>query len=110
MGQPQVWQAILVATSVSGYPSGEDIFRTGGYMNNIGYSDAKMDQLIDASTNTPGLSGLFAYEDYAAAQQPVIFLPNEVYPVLVRKGLHGINDFINPLGAWAPEKLTCDAP
>ena len=36
-----------------------------------------MDQLIDQSTDKPGMDGLFKYEDYASAQQPVIFLPVE---------------------------------
>jgi peptide/nickel transport system substrate-binding protein len=66
-----------------------------------------MDKLIAASTNEPGMAGLFSYEDFASAQQPVIFLPNEQYSILVRNGLHGVEDFINPLGAWAPEKLYC---
>lgn len=109
VGQPQDWEAILIAEDLSAFPSGEDLFGSAGYLNNNGYSDKIMDQLIDKSTNQPGLDGLFAYEDYAAAQQPVIFLPNEQYSVLVRKGLHGIQDFMNPLGMWAPEKLFCTA-
>jgi peptide/nickel transport system substrate-binding protein len=55
------------------------------------------------------MGGLFAYEDFASAQQPVIFLPNEQYSILVRNGIHGVQDFINPLGVWAPEKLYCTA-
>ncbi len=107
--EPTAWQAILVAENLSAYPSGEDLFVTGGYLNNNGYSDKKMDALVTQSTNQPGLGGLYAYQDYASAQQPVIFLPNEQYSLLVRNGLHGVADFINPLGAWAPEKLYCTA-
>jgi peptide/nickel transport system substrate-binding protein len=110
VGQPQSWQAILVAETLAAYPSGEDLFKTGGYLNNNGYSDKTMDKLVDESTDRPGLSGLFAYEDYAAAQQPVIFLPNVEYSILVRKHVHGIRSFMNPLGMWAPEKLFCTAP
>jgi peptide/nickel transport system substrate-binding protein len=107
VGQPQAWQAILIGMNLGAYPSGEELFAQGAALNNNGYNDAHMDQLIKQSTDAPGMDGLFAYQDYASAQQPVIFLPNERYSVLVRKGLHGVQDFLNPLGAWAPEKLYC---
>lgn len=106
---PQSWEAILIAEDMASYPSAEDLFKTGGYLNNNGYSNKKMDDLIDKSTNQPGLDGLFAYQDYTSAQQPVIFLPNEQYSILVRKNLRGMQDFMNPLGMWAPEKLFCTA-
>lgn len=107
VGAPQAWQAILVAENLSAYPSGEGLFVTGAYFNNNGYADTKMDKYIAASTDAPGLDGLFAYENYAEEQQPVIFLPVETYAILARNGLHGVRDFINPLGYWAPEKLYC---
>ena len=109
-GPGQGWQAMLFASEVNAYPSGEAEFRTGGFYNTNGYSDTKMDALVDASTNKPGLGGLFAFEDYASAQQPVIFLPVEAYALLVRNGLNGAEDFINPLGLWAPDQLYCTAP
>jgi peptide/nickel transport system substrate-binding protein len=107
VGPPAGWQALFLAMDIGGYPSGEGQFTTGGFYNNNGYSDKTMDQDIAASTNKPGLAGLFAYEDYASAQQPVIFLPVEKYSVLVRNGLHGVADFINPLGDWSPDQLYC---
>jgi peptide/nickel transport system substrate-binding protein len=110
VNQPTAWQAILIGEDLSPFPSGEGLFATGAFYNNNGYSSPEMDKLINASTDNPGLAGLFAYEDYAAAQQPVIFLPNPQYSLLVRNGLHGVGDFINPLGYWAPEKLYCTAP
>jgi len=109
VGPPAAWQAILLATTISAYPTGEGSFVTGAYYNNNGYTDPRMDKLITASTDEPGIDGLYAYEDYAAEQQPVIFLPVEKYSVLVRNGLHGVDDFINPLGFWSPDQLTCDA-
>jgi len=109
VGAPEKWEAILLATTINPYPTGEAQFLTGAFYNNNGYSDPTMDKLITASTDQPGMNGLFAYEDYAAEQQPVIFLPVEKYSVLVRNGLHGVNNFINPLGFWSPEQLTCDA-
>jgi peptide/nickel transport system substrate-binding protein len=110
VGPPAGWQAILIAMDIPAFPSGEGQFTTGGFYNNNGYSSKEMDRLIAQSTDQPGLAGLFAYQDYASAQQPVIFLPNEKYAVLVREGLHGIDDFFNPLGAWSPDQLYCTAP
>lgn len=109
VNEPQNWEAILMASDISAYPTGEEDFATGGYLNNNGYSTPEMDKLIAQSTNLPGMDGLFAFEDFASAQEPVVFLPNEQYSILVRNGLHGVDDFINPLGYWAPEKLYCDA-
>jgi peptide/nickel transport system substrate-binding protein len=109
-GPGQGWQAMLFASNLTPYPSGEAEFRTGGFYNTNGYSNAKMDGLVDASTNQPGLGGLFAYEDYANQQQPVIFLPVEAYAVLVRNGLEGVKNFLNPLGYWDPGSLYCTAP
>lgn len=109
-GPPQGWQAMLFANNMNFYPSGEAEFRTGGFYNTNGYSNPKMDQLVDVSTNKPGLAGLFAYQDYATQQQPVIFLPVEAYALLVRNGLNGVYNFINPLGLWSPEQLSCTAP
>ncbi len=112
VGQPQAWQAILIGMDLGAYPSGEELFSRGAALNNNGYASPQMDRFIAQSTDEPGMGGLFAYEDYASVQQPVIFLPNERYSVLVRKGLHGVQDFLNPLGSWAPEKLfcSCNAP
>jgi len=104
------WDVGILATGAPFYPSGEAQFETGAYQNEGGYSDKKMDQLIDASVNQPGLDALFAYEDYNSAQQPVIFLPRDTIPVLVNDRLHGIYDFVNPAGAYSPEQLWCSVP
>jgi peptide/nickel transport system substrate-binding protein len=109
-GVPQGWEAMMFASQVNAFPSGEAEFKTGGFYNSNGYSDPTMDRLIDASTNKPGLDGLYAYQDYASAQQPVIFLPDEAYSVLVRNGLQGVQNFLNPLGMWDPAALYCTAP
>jgi peptide/nickel transport system substrate-binding protein len=107
---PQKWQAILMANTINAFPSGENGFLSGSFYDNNGYSNPQMDSDINASTYQPGLAGLFAFEDFTAAQQPVIFLPVEKYSILVRNGLHGIPEFISPLGYWDPSALTCTAP
>ena len=109
-GPPQGWEAMLFATDINAFPSGEAEFKTGGFYNSNGYANPAMDKLIDASTNTLGFGGLYAYEDYASAQQPVIFLPVEAYAVLVRNGLLGVNNMLNPLGFWDLSALHCAAP
>ncbi len=105
----QAWQAILLGSTLSAYPSGEGNFNTGGFYNDNGYSNPQMDADIAASTDKPGLAGLFAYEDFTAAQQPVIFLPEEKYSILARNGLEGIDNFISPIPLWAPDALYCTA-
>lgn len=109
-GVPQGWEAMLFAEDINAYPSGEAAFKTGGFYDSNGYSNATMDRLIDQSTNEPGFGGLYAYQDYASAQQPVIFLPDEAYTLLVRNGLQGVQNFLNPLGMWDPSALYCTAP
>jgi peptide/nickel transport system substrate-binding protein len=110
VNQPANWEAILIAEDLAAYPTGEGMFATGAYLNNNGYSSPVMDKFIAQSTNEPGMQGLAAFQDFASAQQPVIFLPTEQYSVLIRDGLHGVQDFMNPMGYWAPEKLYCTAP
>jgi peptide/nickel transport system substrate-binding protein len=101
------WETAGLGLSIGGYPSGEDEFETGSYGDDGGYSDKKMDALIDASVDTPGLAGLYAWEDYTAAQVPVLFLPVDDNILLVRDRLRGLNDFISPLGALSPDQLYC---
>jgi peptide/nickel transport system substrate-binding protein len=107
---PKNWEAILITDPAGSFPSGESYFETDAFYNYNNYSNPKMDALIQQSIAEPGLAGLYAYEDFASEQQPVIFLPNEEYSLVIRKGLHGVEDFTDPFGAWAPEKLYCTAP
>jgi peptide/nickel transport system substrate-binding protein len=109
LGPPAGWEAIIDASTENAFPSGENGFMTGSFYDQNGYSDKHMDELINASTYQPGLAGLFAYEDYTAVSLPVIFLPVEKFSILVRNGLHGVENFINPLGFWAPDALYCTA-
>jgi peptide/nickel transport system substrate-binding protein len=108
--QPAAWEAALYANELSAFPSGEAFFATGSFYDDNGYSSKLMDQYIAASTTKPGLGGLFAYEDYASAQQPVIFLPVEKYAVLARNGIHGLQDFMSPTSSWSPEQIYCTGP
>jgi peptide/nickel transport system substrate-binding protein len=108
-GPPAGWESAYIYMNLSPYPSGEGLFRTGAFQNNGQYSDRAMDALIDASVNKPGLSGLYAYEDYASAQQPVVFVGGQKITVLVRDRIHGVKQFLDPVGQYAPEQLYCTA-
>ena len=104
------WEAAGLGQSTAGFPSGEDLFGTNSYENAGGYSDPKMDKLIAESTDEPGLSGLFAYENYASAQQPVIFMELGTISMLVHDRIHGAANFIDPAYNYYPDQLYCPAP
>jgi len=101
------WDFAILATEPAYYPSGEGLLQTGAFSNEGHYSDPTMDRLIEDSVNKPGLKALFTYENYASAQQPILFLPRDTIPVLVNNRLHGIADFVNPYGWYTPEQLYC---
>ncbi len=101
------WEAAGLGETLGGYPSGEYLFKTGSAENSGGYSDKMIDTLIDRSTNEPGLQGLFDYEDYASAQQPVIFEQHTAQPILANDRIHGVENFVDPAGNYYPEQLYC---
>jgi len=104
------WEAAGLGESAVGYPSGEDLFKPGSFGNAGGYSDPTMDKLIDESTNQPGLQGLYDYETYASAQQPVIFQETSSIPLLVNNKIQGAENFIDPLYNYYFENLSCPVP
>lgn len=106
--EPQAWEAAQLGTYANPYPSGEGQFATKAGGNNGGYTDPHMDRLIAASIDKPGLAGLYDYEIYAAAQQPVIFLPTEDHLDLVSNRVHGVDGFGDG-GLLAPDTLYCTA-
>lgn len=108
-GPPTGWQATGFGQPAQPYPSGEAQFETGANQNQEGYSDPKMDRLIDASTTNPDIKYLYAYELYASAQQPAIFSPRLRPVILVNNRLHGMADFLDPVGMFAPDQLYCTA-
>jgi peptide/nickel transport system substrate-binding protein len=108
--QPTRWEAGGTGSPAQNYPSGETDYATGAFQNLAGYSDPKMDALINASVNTPGRQNLFDYETYLSTQQPVIFFATGLPVILASNRLHGLRDFVDPVGQFAPEQLTCTAP
>ncbi len=84
------------------YPSGETLFTTKGGFNPGGYSDATMNQIIN--TTTFGTAKLTQYAKYAAEQLPVLYQPNPVTPIEIKKTLKSTIGFTpNPLANFMPE-------
>jgi peptide/nickel transport system substrate-binding protein len=109
-GSPQGWQTATLSMTLSSYPSGEGMFTTAGFFNSGGYSDKTMDKLIDESVNNPGLDGLYAFEDYASAQQPVLFMASGDIIIMTRNRIHGVENFVDSTDQYYPDALYCAAP
>lgn len=77
------WEASMLVWSYNPdyYPSGDGLFNASGGSNYGDYSNPKMDQLISDSAQENGIKALYAYENYAYEQVPVIFLPYPEYMV-----------------------------
>jgi peptide/nickel transport system substrate-binding protein len=82
-------------------PSGEDLFATGAGSNSGSYSDPKMDRLITATEQQNGVQPMYAYQDYASQQLPVIFQANGYTISAISDHVGGVNT--NPLGSIVPE-------
>lgn len=63
------------------YPSGDEIFSTGAAANYGGYSDSTMDKLIGDTIAASSPAAMGPYQDYAAKQLPVLWMPT-AYPQL----------------------------
>jgi len=108
------WSAALVPITTPAVPDGNGYWNRGedgSWGLNVGhFNDPRMDQLIKAATTQPGPAGLYDYQDYAAAQQPALFLPQGLQLLMVSAQLHGVEDFFNAMGLWSPEYLSVDDP
>jgi peptide/nickel transport system substrate-binding protein len=85
------------------YPSGEQNFLSGASSNWGGYANAQMNALIQAEMT--GKATLSAFEQYAADQVPVLYLPDADGLVEVNRSLKSSIGFENVLGNFLPEYL-----
>ena len=86
------------------YPSGEQMFVTGSSANWGGYSSAEMNALVAADTR--GKDSLSAFEQYAADQLPVLYLPNLENIIETSRSLDSSMGWAsNALGNFLPEYL-----
>ncbi len=89
--------------NLSPYPTGEQIFASGGSSNASHYTDAKANKLIAAS-QVGGATQLKSYERYITAQVPVIWVPNLTYQLsMISNKLTGA-DAQNPYIGITPER------
>jgi len=96
-------QAVGGWTYGTGYPSGGGLFSATGSENMGSYSSATMNRLIQG-TYAPGttaqqLQNLYAYEEYAAKDLPVLFIPDPAEILVHAKNLHGVVKYFDPAGA-----------
>ncbi|HTZ70180.1 MAG TPA: ABC transporter substrate-binding protein [Acetobacteraceae bacterium] len=109
-GDDANWDAGTLDETLPPFPDGMGTWNTRGNQNVESFGDPRLDALIRASVEQPGLDALFAYQRYAAQVQPGIFLPHGNQLILAAKRLHGIGEFANALGYWSPEYLSVDDP
>ncbi len=84
-------------------PSGAGEFNTDANGNYGGYSTPEMDNLIEATEYGSSDSAFFAYEDYAAKQLPLLWLPNASTVFVYKNNLAGVTP-LNPFsGLLNPE-------
>jgi peptide/nickel transport system substrate-binding protein len=109
---PSSWQAAGLGETLTSYPTGEDLYATNSFGNAGGYSDPAMDRFIADSTDKPGaqgLQGLYDYETYASAQQPVLFFATAQVSMLVDPRIHGAKHLLDAFYNLYPDALTCTA-
>jgi peptide/nickel transport system substrate-binding protein len=84
-------------------PSGAGQFNTDANGNYGGYSTPEMDSLIDATEYGSSSSAFFAYENYAAEQLPLLWLPAPSVVFVYKSNLAGVTP-LNPFsGLYNPE-------
>jgi peptide/nickel transport system substrate-binding protein len=79
-------------------PTGAGSFNTDGTGNYGGYSSSEMDRLIAATEYGSSPAAFFAYEDYAAEQLPILWLPDQSTVFVYKSNLAGITP-LNPFTA-----------
>jgi peptide/nickel transport system substrate-binding protein len=84
-------------------PNGANMFNTDAFGNYGGYSSPEMNKLIDETEYGSSSAAFFAYEDYAAEQLPLLYLPNPSAIIVYKKNLAGVTP-LNPFsGTLNPE-------
>jgi len=104
------WDAANSPWTTPPVPDGTGVWNAGGGINYGGYSDARMDRLIEDSVSQPGKAAMFQYQDYFAGQLPGLILPQGKQLVMAAARLHGVEEFSNAAGYWNPESLSVDDP
>ena len=106
LGNGHDWNSGVMGWTVEGYPDSQEFFSKTGAQNFGHYENPRMDALNLAVVAAAGQQALYDAQDFAADQQPFIFLPAGEVSVLSRPDLHGIAEMTSPNGSWSPELLT----
>jgi len=104
-GQPCTWDMLVSAWTYAPdyYPTGDELWATGAGANLNSFSDPTMDQLIANTEKSNDLSALYAYQDYAARQLPVMWTPTPYFQLnAINNQLRGTDPF-DPLIQIYPE-------
>jgi peptide/nickel transport system substrate-binding protein len=98
------WQLQFYGYNTYGMdPNGAGYFNTDAINNYGGYSSPEMDRLVAATEYGSSSTAFFAYEDYAARQLPLLWLPNSSYVFVYKSNLAGVTP-LNPFsGTYNPE-------
>jgi len=102
-GQTCTWQLVdWGGWSYGSIPTGELLFQTGA-VNSGGYSNSTMDKLIEGTLVSNSKAAFTDYENFAAKNLPVVYLPNYTTQLEeVGNDLQGVPTS-NPLLNLAPE-------
>ncbi|AEW05458.1 ABC-type transporter, periplasmic subunit [Sulfobacillus acidophilus DSM 10332] len=102
-GAPSGWDAAGSQGIIYGgsYPTGGELFGTGGGLNNMGFSDPTEDALIKAThqpypTAAQSMKAYLAYEDYTAKVLPVLWNNNVGTLIVTAKTVHNAYKYSNP--------------
>ncbi|MGH9066045.1 MAG: ABC transporter substrate-binding protein, partial [Acidimicrobiales bacterium] len=85
------------------YPSGNSFFNTGGAQNTGGYSNPKMDSLINQTQYGSSSKAFYAYENFAARQLPWLWVPDPAFIIVYKANLHGLAPIDPVLGPNNPQ-------
>jgi peptide/nickel transport system substrate-binding protein len=86
-------------------PTGEPLFQTGVPNNSGGYSNPKMNSLINATHTSSSLSAFYDYANYTATQVPSLWLPFATGVQAVSNNMHNVTQ--SPVLSFYPEYWTC---
>ncbi len=109
-GNGHDWDSIMLGWTITAFPDEQQIFSSDGPANYGHFDSVTVDAMNRTVITSPGRQALFAVQDYIAEHEAYIFLPAPKVSLLVRNGLDGVEAMTNPLGGWAPEKLTLSGP
>jgi peptide/nickel transport system substrate-binding protein len=85
------------------YPTGEQLFSTGGGSNFGSYSDPEMDKLIEGTLAEGDETAMQEYSKFGAVNLPAMWVPNPVYQVsVIDNGLTGVEQ--DSLGNFHPQR------